>query len=82
MIEERIKSYDLLEEERSALSEVLHRIEDRARDRRKPVVDVEQTIKKALVNIAICRGTGIDNLDQMYANVIQALTAYRKEYRC
>lgn len=82
VITERIAAYDLLDEERAALSAVLHRIDDRKRDRRKPEVDVEQTIRQALLMAVTSRGTGIDNLEQMYMNVAQYLMAYRKEYRC
>lgn len=82
VITERIQTYDLLDEERAALSAVLHRIDDRKKDRRKPEVNVEETIKHSLLMAAICRGSGIANLDQMYTHVVQQLTTYRKEYRC
>lgn len=82
IIDERIAQYDLLDEERCALTEVLYRLEDKRKDRRKPEVNVEETIRKALLNAAICRGSGIANLDQMYTDVVQHLVDYRKEYRC
>ena len=81
-IDERISQYDLLDEERCALTEVLYRLEDRRKDRRKPEVNVDETVRKALLNAAICRGSGTDNIEKMYANVVQHLAAYRKEYRC
>ena len=82
VITKRIAAYDLLDAELAALSAVLHRIDDRKRDRRKPEVDVEKTVEQALLMAAICRGSGIANLEQMYMRVVQHLTVYRKEYRC
>lgn len=81
VITERIAAYDLLDEERAALSAVLHRIDDHKKDRRKPAVDVEDTIKKALLFAAISRGTGIANLEQMYTHVVQHLASYQKEHK-
>ncbi|MFA5379624.1 MAG: hypothetical protein WC455_27950 [Dehalococcoidia bacterium] len=79
---ERVATYNLSDEERAALSAVLHRIDDRKKDRRKPEVNVEETIRHALLMAAICRGSGTAHLDHMYTHVVQQLTTYRKEYRC
>lgn len=82
LIQEHIAIYDLTTEEQCALNEVLYRLADRRRDRRKPEVNIEETMRKALLNSAICRGSGIEKLEQMYAHIMQYLTDHRKEYRC
>lgn len=81
IITERIAAYDLLDEERAALSAVLHRIDDRKRDRRKPEVNVEETTRQALLNAVICRGAGLSNLPQKLKNILSHIEIYRKEYR-
>lgn len=81
VITERIQAYDLLTEERVALSAVLHRIEDERKKTRKPKLDTVALLHNALRNAIICRGIGMDNFNERLANIAEHLASYRNTYK-